>query len=396
MKILVGIGALDGCAAYRLIYPCLALRDRGHDITFIDKPEELEAPDADVLIVQRLHSIKVLEKLRAFQTRGGKVIFDLDDNVWSIPASNPAARIFGEGKPATRMMEQYIEAADAVVVSTPALKRKCDQLRGYNIRDHASDPKRATWIAYNSLEASAFERYARKPDGRPKRSGEIRIGWAGSDTHRGDFVRIIAALSKVMREHPETRMVFIGADMTDLMPQDLKSRCRQPIVGTTWEAQRKTKPVSQYFPPADDPQKRMNSLSVASEKLPTRKWYALLEKSAIDIALAPLEPIAFNDSKSFVKLLEYGMLGLPTIASAFGPYMQYGVEAFHMGEKPLRLAETPDDWADHLRALIESPDARRTLAESNLREVGERHLLATNAVQWESILNFIAQETVAA
>ena len=374
MKILVGLGMLDGCAYYRLMLPYLALRAKGYDIEFIDRPDDPRVDSADIIVLQRQTSRPVLERIRAFQKRGGKVVFDFDDNIHQVPADNPASRIYGAGKPATKVMEHFIREADVVTVSTSYLKKQYDE------KFRSDEAGRAIQLCYNVLEDTAFEKNAVKAvSGTPKRTGEIRIGWAGSDTHRGDFATIVEPLTRILTEHSNVRLVMVGANMTDLMPQNLRSRVS--LLADTWERGRHA----------------LNSSDVDSRKVSTRRWYDQLRAASMDIALAPLAKNSFNAAKSYVKLLEYGMMGIPTVASEFGPYAQYGFQALHMGHAAVRLASTPDEWAEHLTALVESSLARATLATANLEEVRRGHTMLTNVCQWEDALApLMAREVVAA
>src|SRR5437899_12979401 len=67
------------------------------------------------------------------------------------------------------------------------------------------------------------------------------------------------------------------------------------------------------------------------------------------IGIAPLEKNAFNDAKSELKWLEYTALGIPTVASDFGPYKR----AIGSGKDGFL---TNDNWELALTNLIENSE----------------------------------------
>ncbi len=63
---------------------------------------------------------------------------------------------------------------------------------------------------------------------------------------------------------------------------------------------------------------------------------AKLASLDLDLALAPLEQHPFNECKSHLKLLEYGVLGYPVIATDIRPYQ---------GDYPvIRVQNRVEDW----------------------------------------------------
>lgn len=74
------------------------------------------------------------------------------------------------------------------------------------------------------------------------------------------------------------------------------------------------------------------------------------------VALAPLADELFNRSKSPLKALEAGALGLPIVASAAGPYPDYVIN----GETGF-LCRTDDEWMKALRALANDEEMRQEM-----------------------------------
>jgi glycosyltransferase involved in cell wall biosynthesis len=221
------------------------------------------------------------------------------------------------------------------------------------------------FVCYNALDDRQFERVAPAViSGEGRRSGEVRIGYAGGGSHAGDFGMIAPAIVSVLRDTPEARLIFIGASYRQHIPEDLWDQTE--FLGGTGSA---------GDTPYDDP--RLDRLT--ERGLASVGYYDMVARAGFDIGIAPIEPVTFNRCKSYLKLIEYGALGVAAIASRFGPYLQYQVEA---GEPVVALAESTDDWRRALMRLVCSQDARARLASANFRYVRRAHLMSKRVRAW--------------
>src|SRR5215468_3802734 len=75
--------------------------------------------DADIVVVQRQCSQANIIALKNLHDMGIKLVYDLDDDLWSIPGSSPAKKIF---EPVKSGFGKCMEFCDAVTVSTERLK----------------------------------------------------------------------------------------------------------------------------------------------------------------------------------------------------------------------------------------------------------------------------------
>ena len=66
--------------------------------------------------------------------------------------------------------------------------------------------------------------------------------------------------------------------------------------------------------------------------LTVRRYPARLARMNLDIAVAPLVDHPFNRAKSALKLLEYGALALPVVATDIEPYR--GAPVSLVGDDP--------------------------------------------------------------
>lgn len=350
-KILVAVGDLLGCGYYRCVIPGQYLSENYNldfRITNTIYPEL--AQEYDVIILQRQHNIGVLLNAKEYKNRrpDGKLIFEMDDNFHYLPKNNPVSKLYYAGSEATKNMEELLSICDLMTVSTESLKKEYSKFHK-NIH-----------VCYNSIDPSVFSELIEIE--KVPNEGRIRIGWAGSSTHLDDFKEIMKPLCEIMYEYPNVDFVFIGQPMINLFPHNLRNRVK--IMGDTFPRDEKGNPTQW------------------ADKNPTIEYYKLLIKSNLDIAIAPIAPIVFNSSKSFIKLIEYGIAKIPFVATSHGPYSQY-ISLNTNRELPIgRVASTNSEWKKHLKELIINENLRKSMAENNYNNVLNNHLIKNRANEW--------------
>ncbi|WP_446750735.1 glycosyltransferase [Streptomyces sp. WZ-12] len=103
---------------------------------------------------------------------------------------------------------------------------------------------------------------------------------------------------------------------------------------------------------------------------------------AIDfhVGIAPLKHHAFNHSKSALKIIECGALGIPVVASAVEPYeatVRHGITGY--------LVRSNDDWRKYLHALIYDSDLRTALG-AEAKAQAEQYAISRLATLWEKVV----------
>jgi glycosyltransferase involved in cell wall biosynthesis len=206
-----------------------------------------------------------------------------------------------------RLYRRAMLACDGAIASTPAL---ATGMRAAGVRD--------VLVVENALDTETLSAAAAaRAQAEARRSGEVVVTYgSGTRTHDVDFARAAPALLRLMRTRPEVRLRIVG---------ELNLPAGLATLGDRIER-------------------------VALRDF--RSWLGLLARS--DIAIAPLEPSAFNDAKSNIKLLEAAVVGVPAICSPranFRAAIEPGVTGF--------LAETTEEWFAALDALAADARLRR-------------------------------------
>jgi O-antigen biosynthesis protein len=203
------------------------------------------------------------------------LIYEIDDMLMGIPEWNFAHAYYKEN-------EKYIEAmmreSDAIVVSTPTLKKAYAK---YN-RNIDIVPNHLAKFIWGDIRPK-HERY--------REEDRIRILWAGSQNHF---------------KHPTMRNAPDGGDFGNTLMNFI----------------RKTIDKYQWIMMGGMPIEFDDIRDKIEFHTWTNTWeYPNYVKSLnADIGIAPLKRCLFNDSKSNIKALEYTACGIPGVYSYADPY----------------------------------------------------------------------------
>lgn len=283
-------GIEDGtaCGYYRIRLPFDHMAANGIEARYATDGKSLGADEEfPIIVAQRMgYPGFELEWLKLW--RDHKLVWETDDDLWSIDPSNErAAKVFTPEL--LRAVEHCASTAHMVTVSTEPLAQV---MRQFN-------PNVVT--IPNHVEGTLFEVKRRRAD-------RLTIGWAGGDSHRRDWQMVAPGVRRFLNRNPDVDFHMIGADYR----REARLRGRW----TSW----RSRPMDYYM--AID----------------------------FDIGLAPLVPSVFNRSKSHIKTLEYAALGIPVIASDAGPYSDFvidGVTGFLVRQQHEWEARLRDLVNDH-------------------------------------------------
>ena len=318
-----------GTANYRVRFPLEALdrvnackssefhvvRDSGFTVT-----KALKESGARHLAIQPFLSD---EGLRLMELLHRESLFDITlvvDDLWTdLPADNPMRATMPDDVPGR--LSYVASLSDTLVLTTSELSHRLGLSHG---NMHVINNALPEWI-WEPLRTDRDETPGQR----------LRIGWAGAPQHAGD----LKFLGQVMRETVDLAdWVFLG-----MCPETLR-----PL-------------ASKVYP-----------------MVPFQRYPASLLGAGLDLAIAPLADHAFNRCKSHLKVLEYGILGLPVIACDLEPYLHCPVM--------LATADDPEEWIEKIRALLLSPEHRYEEGKKLQQWVLENHMLKNRLVDWQAAI----------
>ncbi len=278
---------------------------------------ELERIKPDVLLMHNTIYEGYMDAIERYKKLNDVFIaFGQDDLIFELPAKNPFSKTIY--KDAKKRLRRCLALADRLIVSTVPL---AEALAGM-----ADDIK----VVPNRLDEAIW-------DGLVSQRGvseKPRVGWAGALQHGGD----LELLEEVVRQTAEeVDWVFFGMCSHALRP---------------------------YVKEAHDP-------------IEFALYPGKLASLNLDLAVAPLEHNRFNECKSNLRLLEYGVLGWPVVASDIAPYRDAPV---------CRVANQPRAWVNAVRERIHDLDAARREGDELRNWVRDNWMLQQHLDEWLAAL----------
>lgn len=309
---------------------------------------------ADIIVFQRQNRDDFWEFLELAKKLNKIIVFELDDNLHEVTSDNPAYSVYNPRTLGGAGIDLWQRNSNFVIASTPEL------LEFYR--------KRNNIVGCTLLNCYDFElnpEYLKKNN-----SNKVRIGWAGSISHYKDLKMVIPALQLIQQKHPNVEFVFMGWD----------GRVKQAKFNP------KTKDVffadlaeSQGGHSLFDP----NFLNFEYELWSEPNLYPIkLNNLRLDIAIAPIKNDLFNRCKSEIKVLEYGALEIPVVASKVAPYerpIKHGESGFLVRE------DKPEDWFKYLDILITDKNKRIKMGKKLYQKIRSDYDMARNYKKWYNL-----------
>lgn len=325
---------IDACALWRMFMPHINIPNSSFQFTQGIPPIN-QLAENDAIVVQRLMTENNIEFLRQAREFGLRIIYDLDDNLWNLPAANPAYAIFRQ-KQYLDGIDACIEWADVVTVSTKELKRVVEYRYGGTKNIASGLPIKIMHID-NAVDLNLFQPISKLT----KDEDKIILGWGGSNTHNADLAHFWRIIPDLLSKYPNLFVEFAGS----APPRNLAIHDRVSV--RPWVH------VSEYH-----------------ARFATWNW---------DIVVAPLEEHKFNKSKSCIKMIEAGVISKPCLAQDIAPY-----EYFASFDKDLKwLLCSDSQWHRKLEALIEDRALREDLGDAMRENVEENFNITRTVSQWE-------------
>lgn len=344
-------GTTDGCSFYRCQEPARVLAQRGHETLAAKRVGLGTLMSADVVVVARATEAETLghvKELKALpEEHRPRIVYELDDDMFSLPDHFPAALREPLANPARQdRIRRFMRTANRITVTNEHLAaRVCEEL------EIPWDPELVrvvpNWVPERLVRSSLPER---APADAIERGGFYRhaVGWQGSATHRADFEQCVIPLRRLVRQRADTTVAIFGPDYA----RRLRTAAREDT-------------QVHHEPWTDGVEAAVRALD------------------SLDLGLAPLEYNRFNLSKSDLKLKEYAARGVACIASDFGPYVTGHPMAVPPGIRLIN-GET-HTWEQALAYVLDNPDLLENARQYALAWA-KANTLEEHAVEWEDAL----------
>jgi GT2 family glycosyltransferase/glycosyltransferase involved in cell wall biosynthesis len=317
-----------GTAHYRVRFPLEELARSGgcalagfHVVrkAGFDVARALRENAARHVVVQPYLSDEGLGMMEYLHREGGLHVTLVVDDLWTnLATDNPVRALMPDD--VHRRLRHAASLSQSLVLTTHELARRLGL--GHD-NTHVINNALPDWV-WRSLPAPSTRQQSR-----------LRIGWAGAPQHAGD----LAFLVQVMQDTADLAdWVFLG-----MCPDALRPYARE-----------------------------------VHDMVSFDRYPAALSAAGLDLAIAPLTDNAFNRCKSHLKVLEYGILGLPVIAADLEPYRHCPV--------PLAAVDDAEDWVFKIRSLLENAAERRERGRALRQWVLDNHMQEHRLSEWETAL----------
>lgn len=337
-------GGIAGSGYVRVLLPYGSEGVRQHwEVMSLHSSRIPKLTSGDAVIVQRdggiLESKRIPNWINRVKDAGARLIYEVDDDLLDSEAL--ISRGYrGDALELAHRVKTFAQFADCVTVSSNALLKK---FLAINSR---------TVLVHNALDQDLWQLTPglkkRCPQtGSSRFGGRIVIGYVGTPTHDRDLDVIREAMHRLSIRYP--------------------GRIDFRVIGG--------------FSPSADKFGYSISIPAGNDYPSFSRW--LRQIADWDIAVAPLSSDPFNNSKSFLKYLEYAALGVPAICSPSPEYASVVVN----GQNGLLADNTTEAWLAALSDLIEHPERRALIASKAYDYVCDNHTLRCVSHKLLSVLN---------
>ncbi len=258
---------------YRAYQPAQELLRQGHELHYNRRGEPIfdaaELLASDVVLIHRYSDDTLAAMVARLRAAGVGVVWDNDDDITAIPRSNPLYRKFGgpKARQVAAKVRRMTQLADVVTTPSATLAEGYRKMGARDVR-----------VLENFLPGEFRKVKPVKHDG-------VAVVWVAALEHQADYqeLRLRETFERLLEVHPDLHLFTVGL-----------------------------------------------GLGLSSDRYEQIKHVPFLELARTiaraDIGIAPLGQSAWNESRSNVKLKEYGAAGLPWLASPVGPYRGLGEE----------------------------------------------------------------------
>lgn len=277
---------------------------------------------ADVVFLVRSDSELEVALAKKWKCAGKRLVYVLDDDLLNVPSSISSSGFYSLTC-VQKSIQELITLCDVFLSPSEKLREKYG------------------WNKSAPIEEPAVKHPAKAP----RRSGPVRVGFAGSIDRAGDLDtllnEVIGALIERYKEH--ISIEFFGA---------------HPKIADT-NALRSIPYCDSY----DEYQRMMEELD----------W---------DIGIAPMPNTPFHACKHYNKFIEYAKYGIAGVYSETEPYTRIVSD----GDNGLLCSNTPEDWELTISRLIDDATLREHIAKTAQHQVESEFSVEVTALALEKEL----------
>jgi len=287
----------------------------------------------NIMVFQRQSEQVFLAKMLYAKERAIKTVYEIDDDLLNTPADFPGPFAYYTKPDIREVIKSFLRKADAVTCSTTPLAKA---LQPYT-------EGRPIYVVENMLDVEEWEFTCAKRLCEAPKKDTVTIGWMASGSHVQDVPIVSEALERIMSEHPEVTLHFIGWVGFTTIPWAQKYANR--VLCEEWQNASILPEVMQNF----------------------------------DIGVAALTDNPYNSAKSNIKALQHWALGVPTVASPLLPYLdtiEDGKDGF------LPQGNSPESWYQAFKMLVKSEPLRRQMGMAGRKKLLEKYDVRNNVTQW--------------
>lgn len=285
--------------------------------------------EADFVLIQRDFPRffgDYLQVVQEARRKGIPILYDLDDAIMALPEDHP---LLGDYSGCLENILFALLDADRLIVSSEMLA-------------DVVQPLNENVVVWHSILPDSLWKI--KPPSATRNEPTVKIGYMGGSTHTSDLALLFPVLASLQQEY--------GESLEFVLWGDLPSENLLTIKSAHYHAEVQAYPAfAEAFPQAE-----------------------------VDIWLAPLQDNLFNRCKSSIKFWEYSAIGGVGVFSRLPPYetvIRHGENGF--------LADTPEEWLQFIRFLIQNPERRYQMAQQAQQTLLEEGLLSRHIQQWEQV-----------
>ena len=337
---------------YRGYIPFSAMGEAGCSIMVsrpLNQGEVRYWDNSKFLVLSKIISMDYFQTIKECAEKiGALLVYDLDDNLHEIEPCNYAFKTYNteteDGLRNIASIEYIISNCDHVIYSTRELRNYYDTLNPNSsvLPNFLDIDKR-----YKNIEKFDWKKLADKQKVSYSDDSVI-IGFFGSDSHIEDLSILQDSVIKILANNKKVIFaIMVGQDLI------------ASVLIKKW--------------------------GISSSRFIYMPYQNINDYvkcvACFDIGLAPLHTNMFNICKSNLKLLEYGALGIPYVASKVANFQRFHVESDKVGGF---ICDSTSEWTEKINFLIDNPDIRKEMGNKlqeyvyNQYDVKKALLLITN------------------